>query len=84
LGRAASPEMRDRTGKYLHFKGKLYEVVGFARHSETQEEYVVYRLLYGDFSLWVRPRSMFFEDVWIEGCRVPRFVYVGEQENDVC
>ena len=47
-----------RPGHYRHFKGKEYEVLGVARHSETEEEYVVYRQLYGEHSLWVRPASM--------------------------
>ena len=47
-----------RPGRYRHFKGKEYEVLGVARHSETEEEYVVYRQLYGEHSLWVRPASM--------------------------
>lgn len=47
-----------KPGRYRHFKGKEYEVLGVARHSETEEELVVYRALYGDFGLWVRPVSM--------------------------
>lgn len=61
-------------GIYRHYKGNEYEVIGCARHSETEEWMVVYRTLYGDFSLWVRPLSMFTEEVLLEtGQRVPRF-----------
>ena len=60
-------------GRYRHFKGGLYEVIGIARHSETQEEMVVYRPLYGEGGLWVRPRRMFEESVTHEGKTVPRF-----------
>jgi len=66
-----------KKGKYKHYKGKYYEVIGEARHSETGEEVVVYKCLYGDFSLWVRPKKMFLEDVEIEGKKVPRFEFVG-------
>jgi hypothetical protein len=61
------------TGTYRHFKGNDYEVLGVARHSETEEELVVYRCLYGDHSLWVRPLAMFLEDVVVAGGVVPRF-----------
>lgn len=65
-------------GLYEHYKnGKHYEVVDVALHSETLEEMVVYRALYGEHIVWVRPRAMFFEEVEKEGKRVPRFVYVG-------
>lgn len=64
-------------GRYRHYKGKEYLVLGVARHSETEEELVVYRLLYGDFGLWVRPRAMFLETVVIDGRTIPRFSYVG-------
>ena len=67
-----------RPGRYRHYKGKDYRVINVARHSETEEEVVVYQLLYGDFSWWVRPRSMFLETVEIEGKRVPRFAFVAE------
>ena len=62
-----------RPGRYRHYKGNDYEVVGVAHHSETREPLVVYRCLYGDFSLWVRPLAMFVEDVELDGRRVPRF-----------
>jgi hypothetical protein len=60
-------------GRYRHYKGNLYEVLGTAHHSETREELVVYRALYGDFGLWVRPRAMFLEQVTVGGRSVPRF-----------
>jgi hypothetical protein len=64
-------------GRYRHFKGGLYEVVGVARHSETEEEFVVYRALYGDGGLWVRPRAMFLDTVTAGEVVVPRFQYLG-------
>lgn len=67
-----------KPGRYRHFKGKEYEVLGVARHSETQEELVVYRALYGDFSLWVRPVSMWNEPVEHDGKTFRRFTYIGE------
>jgi hypothetical protein len=65
------------SGKYRHYKGGEYEVVGIATHSETHEPHVVYRPLYGEGGLWVRPLSMFIEEVVVEGRRVPRFAPVG-------
>jgi hypothetical protein len=62
-------------GKYQHYKGPMYEVLGVATHSETEEKVVVYRTLYGDFGLWVRPLAMFCEEVVIDGVKVPRFRY---------
>lgn len=62
-----------KPGKYRHYKGKEYEVLGCATHSETLEEYVVYRALYGECGLWIRPRAMFLETVLVEGTIVPRF-----------
>ncbi len=62
-----------KKGKYQHYKGHLYELVDIARHSETLEDMVVYRQLYGERSLWVRPAAMFFETVTIDGKEVPRF-----------
>ncbi len=71
-------EMTPRPGRYRHYKGNYYEVLGIARHSETEEHLVVYRCLYGDFSLWVRPLAMFNETVIVGGCEVPRFAWVGD------
>lgn len=62
-----------RPGHYRHYKGRAYEVIGLARHSETGEPLVVYRALYGEFGLWVRPAAMFTEEIEIAGRRVPRF-----------
>lgn len=67
-----------KPGRYRHFKGKEYEVLGVARHSETEEELVVYRALYGDFSLWVRPARMWNETVERDGKTFRRFTYIGE------
>lgn len=67
-----------KLGKYEHYKGNHYEVVGIAKHSETLEELVVYRALYGEFGLWVRPLKMFIENVEINGKTMPRFKYLGE------
>lgn len=66
-----------KVGRYRHYKGSEYEVIGIAKHSETEEQLVVYRALYGDYSLWVRPLSMFVETVELGQLRVPRFAYVG-------
>ena len=67
-----------KPGRYRHFKGKEYEVLGVARHSETEEKLVVYRALYGDFGLWVRPVSMWNETVERDGKTFRRFTYIGE------
>ncbi len=64
-------------GRYRHFKGGLYEVLGVARHSETEEEFVVYRPLYGEGGLWVRPKAMFLDRVTVGAAEAPRFSYVG-------
>ena len=65
-------------GKYRHFKGGEYEVIGIAKDSETLEDVVVYRALYGDGELWVRNAEMFGETVTREGKTFPRFEYIGE------
>ena len=67
-----------RPGRYRHFKGKEYEVLYLARHSETEEEMVVYRALYGDCGVWVRPASMWNEIIERDGKRYRRFTYIGE------
>ncbi len=69
-------------GVYRHFKGNLYIVVGIAKNSETLEDTVVYRALYGDFGLWVRPLPMFCETVTREGKTFPRFAFVKNAEGD--
>lgn len=63
-------------GRYRHYKGADYEVLGIARHSETEEPMVVYRTLYGDYSWWVRPKAMFLEMVTVNGQTVPRFQHM--------
>lgn len=68
-----------RPGKYRHFKGRFYQVIGVARHSETEEPFVVYRPLYGDGDLWIRPLSMFEETVERDGELIRRFEYVGPE-----
>ena len=70
--------MEIKPGKYRHFKGNYYEVIGIAHHSETMEELVVYRALYGERGLWVRPAAMWEEVVNRDGYHGPRFEYVGE------
>jgi hypothetical protein len=66
-----------KLGRYRHYKGKEYTMIGVARHSETEEELVVYRKEYDDHGLWVRPLGMFMEDVEVEGKTMPRFQYLG-------
>lgn len=66
-----------KLGRYRHFKGKEYEVLGLAKHSETLEEMVVYRALYGNRDIWVRPLSMWEETVERNGVPVKRFTYIG-------
>jgi hypothetical protein len=62
-----------KPGRYRHYKGKDYEVLGCATHSETEEELVVYRALHGKRGLWVRPTMMFLETVLVDGKPIPRF-----------
>lgn len=69
---------KPRLGRYRHYKGGEYELIGAARHSETLEVLALYRPLYNDSGLWVRPYSMFFEEIEHEGRRQPRFVFVRE------
>ncbi len=65
-------------GLYRHYKGGEYEVLGVATHSETGDSLVVYRCLYGDYGLWVRPLAMFQESVEMGGEDIPRFVFLGK------
>ena len=67
-----------KTGKYRHFKGNEYEVLYVAKHSETLTEMVVYRALYGDGSVWVRPAAMWEEEIERDGKKLKRFEYIGE------
>ena len=67
-----------KAGRYRHFKGGEYQVEGVARHSETGEELVVYRPLYGEGGLWVRPLAMFLQTVPAEGGERPRFEYLSD------
>lgn len=69
-----------KLGEYEHYKGKRYEVIGVAKHSETLEELAVYRALYGNNELWVRPVKMFLEKVEVDGKKEPRFRYLGGSE----
>lgn len=71
--------MEIKIGKYRHFKGNEYEVIGIAKHSETLEEMVIYRALYGDGGYWVRPASMWNEKVERDGKTYMRFTYIGEE-----
>lgn len=72
-------ELNIRPGRYRHYKGNDYQVLGLATHSETLEPMVVYRALYGEYGVWVRPAKMWNELVEVSGQQVPRFCYVGEE-----
>lgn len=69
-------------GRYRHYKGHDYEVIGVARHSETEESFVVYRALYGERGLWVRPAAMFLDTVTVDGRSVPRFTRLPVQPSE--
>ena len=69
-----------KLGKYRHFKGGEYEVLAIAKDSETLQEVVVYKALYGDGAVWVRPKAMFLESVERDGRTVPRFTYMELEE----
>ena len=71
-------ENKIKQGTYEHYKGKRYKVIGVAKHSETLEDLVVYRALYGDYDLWVRPLEMFLEEVEVNGVKTPRFKFISE------
>lgn len=70
-----------RVGRYRHYKGNEYQVLDLACHSETEQWLVVYRCLYGDHSLWVRPLSMFIEMVEVDGRQIERFMYCGPMDD---
>ena len=70
-----------KIGRYRHFKGNEYEVLYIAKHSETLEDMVVYRALYGENGVWVRPASMWNETVERDGATFPRFRYIGDDET---
>lgn len=70
-----------KPGKYRHFKGKEYQVITVAKHSETLEEFVVYQALYGEMGIWLRPVTMFEEMVEVAGTRMPRFAYIEKTDN---
>ena len=69
-------------GRYRHYKGHDYEVIGVARHSETEESFVVYRALYGERGLWVRPAAMFLDTVTVDGRSVLRFARLPVQPSE--
>jgi hypothetical protein len=75
------PLIETRPGLYRHYKNLNYEVLGTVRHSETLEPMTLYRALYGERGLWVRPAAMFNEEVVIEGVRQPRFAWVGDSTS---
>ena len=68
-------------GRYRHYKGQEYQVLGVARHSETEQPLVVYRALYGEFGLWVRPLAMFMESVQVNGQLQARFAFVTSDQQ---
>ena len=74
--------MELKPGKYRHFKGKEYLLIGVAQHSETTEPMVVYRALYGEGGLWVRPAAMWGETVDRDNYHGPRFQYIGPMEEN--
>jgi len=82
LSPATATPTRVTPGIYRHYKGNEYRVIAIARHSETEEEMVVYRCLYGDHSLWVRPLSLFRDTVLVDGREQPRFTLVTETAED--
>ena len=70
-----------KSGTYRHYKGKTYQVIGVAKHSETDEELVVYRALYGECGLWVRPLDMFCEKIDVKGKSIPRFALLDQEKG---
>ena len=75
------PLVATHPGRYRHYKGGLYEVIDTVRHSETLEPMTLYRALYGEHGLWVRPAAMFAEEVEINGIRQARFLLISEENT---
>ena len=71
-----------QTGTYRHYKGNTYQVLGVAKHSETEEQLVVYQALYGEYGLWVRPLEMFCDQVDVEGKPTPRFEQIRQEPGE--
>ncbi len=69
-----------KPGRYRHYKGNEYELLSLAKHSETLEDMVVYRAMYGEYGVWVRPASMWNEVIERDGKHMRRFTYIGEQQ----
>ncbi len=80
LNEKLPPLIETRPGIYRHYKNLMYEVLGTVRHSETLEPMTLYRALYGERGLWVRPAAMFMEDVLIDGIQQPRFTFISETQ----
>lgn len=72
------PLTETRKGQYRHYKGGRYQVIATVRHSETREPMTLYRALYGEQGLWVRPTAMFAEEVVVDGLRQARFTWISE------
>ena len=79
MGSSSLPAAGISPGRYRHYKGNEYRVLGVARHSETEEVLVVYQALYGERGLWVRPLAMFKETVVVDNVRVPRFAFIAAE-----
>ena len=75
------PLVETPPGRYRHYKGLLYEVLGTVRHSETLEPMTLYRALYGEYGLWVRPAAMFGEEVIVDGVRQQRFTRIESEKG---
>ena len=72
-----------QTGMYRHYKGNTYQVLGLAKHSETEEDVVVYRALYGECGWWVRPLEIFCEKIEVGGKLIPRFEFIGKEKEEL-
>lgn len=70
----------DKERYFVHFKGGLYKLIGYACHSETLEEMVIYQALYGEHKVWVRPKSLFFDKVMRDGIEISRFKEITKNE----